>query len=352
MGEFMNIDYIIVGQGLAGSAVAFRLLQAGHSILVIDQGKQITSSKIAAGIINPITGRNYVSSWRFKDLVPSVLDFYASMESLLGGKYLHKRPIYRALYHQSEVDNWLRAGRNPEKMDFIDGIEDHSEFDEMIYPALSYGMVRDSYQVDTTSLVEDFGKYLLNHQLLLATKFEYDKMEILPGFVRYEGYDAKGIIFCEGINSKENPYFQHLPLTGSKGQVLIVKIPGQSPEAILKSKLFIVPLGDEFFWIGGNYQNQYQDDLPDELVKLSMLEILTQIVRVPFTVVDHFAAIRPTVIDRRPLIGRHPDYDLLYLFNGMGTKGASLIPFWSERFVDFLLNDSPLHPEVDIRRFA
>lgn len=50
--------------------------------------------------------------------------------------------------------------------------------------------------------------------------------------------------------------------------------------------------------------------------------------KIPYNVVEHKAGVRPSVSDRRPVLGPCKDYEQLVVFNGLGTKGVSLAPFF------------------------
>ncbi|MEL6925977.1 MAG: FAD-dependent oxidoreductase, partial [Bacteroidota bacterium] len=105
------------------------------------------------------------------------------------------------------------------------------------------------------------------------------------------------------------------------------------------------------YWIGSTYEREFEDEQPTAHGKAHLAEALENILSVPFEILEHRAAIRPTVMDRRPLLGTHASYPQLSIFNGLGAKGASLGPYWSNEMADFLVLGKPLHPEVDIQRF-
>ena len=57
------------------------------------------------------------------------------------------------------------------------------------------------------------------------------------------------------------------------------------------------------------------------------------------------------MVDRRPVIGCHPEEDRVAIFNGLGTKGVSLAPYFSDLFAQHLVENRQLCSEVDVRRF-
>jgi len=344
--------FLIVGQGIAGSLLAYVLMQSGKTVLVIDDHHRSSSSKAAAGIVNPITGRRYVKSWRVDDLLPVAKQMYQELETLLNIAIFHPRRILRTMSNAKEENDWLGRTAEPGYAPYIADEAALGAYAKKTQSAFGYGEVLRGGQVDLPLLIEHFRKYLVQSDALLEQQFNFDELEILPEGVRYRNFTAEKIIFCEGANVKQNPFFNYLPLEGNKGQSLIVRISGAGFEKILKQQVFIVPLAEpDLYWIGSTYERQYDDDQPTEQGFRYLQERLQQVLRIPFEVVEHMAAVRPTVSDRRPLLGLHPEFSQLGIFNGLGTKGASLGPFWAKHFVSFLLHDQPLDEAVDIQRF-
>ena len=184
-----------------------------------------------------------------------------------------------------------------------------------------------------------------------SQKFDYQQVRHDQDFVFYKNYKAEKIIFCEGQRGQQNPWFGSLPFEVAKGEVILVKIPDVQFDKILKHKLFIIPLKNELYWIGSTYDWDTPNDLPTEEGKQLLIHKLKKILTIPFEVIDHQAAIRPTTFDRRPFIGFHPKFQNLAIINGMGTKGASLSPYFVDQFVKLLLQNQKVHPEADVSRF-
>lgn len=345
-------DFIIVGQGIAGTLLAHFLMQAGKTVLVIDNHHQGASSKAAAGIINPVTGRKYVKSWRVDDLLPVAKQTYRELADLLGVEIFHPRNVIRTMSNAKEENDWSVRTAEPGYQAYVSDEVELGAYAEKTNPAFSYGEVLQGGQTDLPLLIERFRKYLMEKDAILNAEFDFDQLDIFAEGIRYQDFTAKKIIFCEGAKGKQNPYFSYLPFHGDKGEALIVRIPDAGFEKILKQQIFIVPLReDDLYWIGSTYDRHYQDDKPSEKGYNYLHEHLKNLLRVPFEVVDHVAAVRPTVRDRRPFLGLHPKFPQLGIFNGLGTKGASLGPFWAKQLVDFLLHEKTLDEAVDIQRF-
>lgn len=344
-------DFLIIGQGLAGTLLAYFLERAGKSVHVVDRYDERSATQVAAGIINPITGRRYVKSWRVDELIPFARDTYRELEARLGISIYHERNILRALFNNREENDWLaRTGEDGYKKYMLDapGLE---EYAEKTVPAYSYGEVQHSAQVDVGKLANACRTYLRQQGAITEAPFGYDKLEMPGGGVRYGEIEARTAVFCEGHRACENPFFNYLPFDGAKGEVLIVRIPQANFEKILRHRVFIVPLKDGLYWVGATYGWKYEDDAPTDEGRQYLESRLGDFLKAPFEVVEHRAAIRPAVKGRRPFLGRHPEFPQLAIFNGLGTKGASLGPYWARHMADFLANNVILEEAVDIKRF-
>jgi len=347
----LNVDYIIVGQGIAGTLLAHFLQKANQKVYVFDPGSKSAASQVAAGIINPITGRRYVKSWRVDELIPFARNTYGQMEEELGIRIFHEHRIIRTLFNQVEENNWLSRTAEPGYDSYMLDTAQLAEYQEHTVPVFRYGEVQQAAQVDIGTLSLAYREKLLSEGVYQQTTFDFDQLEMLPKGVRYGAIEAKGIVFCEGAQAKENPFFQYLPFGGVKGEVLIVRIPKAEFSKIFKHRVFIVPLTDGLYWIGATYDRKYDHEQPTEKGRQFLEERLSDILKLPFEVMEHRAAIRPTVKDRRPFLGTHPDFPSLFIFNGLGTKGASLGPFWANHMTEYLLKGQPLDGAVDIDRF-
>ncbi len=345
------LDFLIVGQGLAGTLLAHFLLRADQGVKLVDCPHQGAASKVAAGIINPITGRRFVKSWRIDELIPFAKNTYLEIESKFGIELFHPTNILRSLFSAKEENDWLaRTGESAWQQYMVEEAE-LGEYASKTRPAFGYAELTNSSKVDVALLVETYRKYFLENNFLIAEPFEFQELEILKEAVLYKKLKARKLVFCEGFKVKDNPFFNYLPLAPTKGEILLVRIPGAKFTKILKHKLYIVPLKNELFWIGSAYQREFDASTPSEKGRTWLEQCLREILCVPFEVIAHRAAIRPTVKDRRPLLGQHPHFPSLTIFNGLGTKGASLGPFFAKKMTEYLLGKGALDKEADIKRF-
>ncbi len=346
-----NCDYLIVGQGLAGTILAWFLEKAGQSVCIIDNAHQGAASKVAAGIINPITGRHFVKSWRFDELLPFAQMTYRQMEYHFDIPFFHKRNIVRILNNNGDENSWLARTIQEEYRPYIEHIQTE-DFDSILQPYFSLAEVTGSAQLDIPNLISTFSKYFKSKKNLVQESFDFEALEIFENGIHYKDISASKVVFCEGYRGENNPYFKHLPFRPAKGEVLIVKMTGYETRKVIKNGIFIVPLGNDLFWVGSNMDQNFADDQPTDIQKEYLTRRLKETIKIPFRIVEHKAAVRPATKDRRPLLGVHPDHPQLTIFNGLGTKGASLAPFWAKHFCDHLIDNQPLDQEVDIQRFV
>ncbi len=347
------LDYLIVGQGIAGSLLAWFLQQEGFSVAIIDDGCPNASSRVAAGLINPITGRRFVKSWRIDELLPFARETYRHLEAQLGVKIYHPFEIVRAIYTVQEENLWLERCADPSYQSYVGDAALLGPLAEHVVPVRAFGQVKGGARVALPELLSALAQQWAAQGVLVQVPFGFDRLRLGSSHVVYDNLCARRVVFCGGYRDKRNPLFPAFPLAGDKGEVCIARFQGVPTfEYVLKHKVFIIPLEGGTYWVGANYARRFDNELPTEAGYQWLTDQLRQSLRCPFEVLAHRAAVRPTVPDRRPLMGQHPDYRHVFIFNGLGTKGASLGPFWAYHFVQYLAGRAPLDEAVQWQRFG
>ncbi len=348
----IKTDYLIVGQGIAGTMLAYFLEKAGKDVFIIDDNYPNSSTRLAGGLINPITGRRYVKTWLADTLIPFARDTYAAMEAEYGIELFRPKNFLRALHSAQEENTWLTKSADPEYSNYILDEVVLGDYQDKVNHPYAYGEVTYSGRTNFRALLPAMRSHFEQKGRFQEAFFDYKKIQLHGDSVRYEAIEAKKIIFCEGIRTMENPFFDYLPFNPTKGEVIFVKIPGVKFEKIYKNRIFMVPLPDDIYGVGATYTWDFKDDEPTRENRNFLESRLRKILKVPYEIIDHKAAIRPTVKDRRPFLGLHPQHSQLAIFNGLGTKGASLAPYFAKMMTDFLTEDKELLREVNIRRFS
>jgi len=343
------LDYIIVGSGLAGISFAEIAIRNNKTILVLDDKSQI-SSRVAGGLYNPVILKRFSEVWKAEEQLVLMEDFYSHIEVKLNTKVNFKLPILRKFFSIEEQNNWFAASDKPLLAPFLSTKLIFKKYVGIDSP-YDYGEVLHTGYVDTSLLLDKYQDYLIENGLLIQDSFQHDKLVVNENFVQYQEYQAQNIIFAEGFGLHANPFFQDLPLDGTKGELFVIKAPELDLDVIVNTSVFILPLGNHLFKVGATYNWKDKTDDPTEEGRAELLERIREIINCDFEIVSHFGGVRPTVRDRRPLIGTHHKYLPLHLLNGLGTRGVMLGPAMAKDLYDYIENNKPLDPAIDIQRF-
>nr|WP_072989875.1 FAD-dependent oxidoreductase [Pseudozobellia thermophila] len=342
------LDYLIVGLGLAGISFAERLDGADKTFKVVSDRSQ-TSSRVAGGLYNPVILKRFTLAWKADVQLQGAKPFYAALEAKLGSLD-HPFPVYRRLSSIEEQNMWFEASDKMGLGKFLSPTI-HPNTHSNIDAPLGFGEVLHTGRIDTNKLVDGYTDRLAENDRLLAETFDYAKLHINERFVEYKGIRAGKIVFAEGFGMKGNPFFNYLPLNGSKGEYLVVKAVDLKIDFALKSSVFVIPLGNDLYQVGANYEWRDKTNEPTQRTKEALEQKLGALISCDYEVVGQLAGVRPTVSDRRPLVGRHPEHKNLYVLNGFGSRGVLIAPYASRQLLDFIEEGIALDAEMDIRRF-
>ncbi|PJJ09333.1 glycine/D-amino acid oxidase-like deaminating enzyme [Flavobacterium sp. 1] len=344
------IDYIIVGAGLAGISFCERALLHEKSFVVFNNDSQ-NSSKIAGGLYNPVILKRFSEVWQAKEQLELMTDFYSNLSSRIPNKFDFKVPILRKFFSIEEQNNWFAASDKVALAPFLSTSLCFNEYEGIDSP-FGYGEVLQTGFVDTASLLSKYHDFLLSRQLLLNETFDYDALIVEEDRVLYKNLEAKHIVFAEGFGLHANPFFNELPLDGTKGELFVIKAPDLKLDVIVNTSVFILPLGNDLFKVGATYNWKDKTDLPTEEGKKVLIDRIKEIVSCEFEIIEHYAGVRPTVRDRRPLVGTHSEYKRVHVLNGLGTRGVMLGPAMAKALYDNIENCILLDKEIDIKRFT
>lgn len=325
----MDKELVIVGHGLVGCALALTCYRRNISFKLVGYPQVGEASLASSGLIAPITGRRYVKAWRIDEYVSKALDFYRWSEELMGSDYFFPVEIIRFLSSDEARKAWDKRLEDPEYDAYISN-KKYQLLDEMNRP---YGILTGGYRLDTPSWVTAARRFLIANGLLDILNQPYET-KLSTG---------KTTIFTTGAldpNVSEG-------IIPNKGESLILHMPDWKIPLIIKEDVFIVPLNkDHLFWVGSHYEPWPENPFPTEEAKIRIVEAIRKVYSGRLEIKEHMVGIRPTVDDRRPLIGAYPGREGQFIFNGVGTKGTSLAPFWSEQLIEHILNGLPLSEDV------
>jgi glycine/D-amino acid oxidase-like deaminating enzyme len=344
------IDYLIIGSGLAGISFSEIALQNNKSILVIDNNSQ-NSSKIAGGLYNPVILKRFSEVGQAKEHLKIMNDFFSILEKKIDCNVNFKLPILRKFYSIEEQNNWFAASDKVNLAPFLSTNIVSTKYSSIDSP-FGYGEVLQTGYADTSLLLIKYREYLIKNELFLEESFDYSLLHEESDSVRYNDIQARHIIFAEGFGMHSNPYFNDLPLDGTKGEIFIIKAPQLQLDVIINTSVFILPLGDDLYKVGATYNWSDKTDIPTEEGKAELIEKIKEIINCDFEIVEHLAGVRPTVKDRRPLLGTYSNHNSIHILNGLGTRGVMLGPAMAKALFENIEYQKPLDRAIDIKRFA
>ena len=345
----MKVDYIIVGLGLAGIAFAEQL-EANKKSFVVFEDESQHSSRTAAGAYNPVILKRFTPVWNGTEQIEYALPQYKKLEQKFAIQLDYPVLTKKVFKSLEDQNNWFIACDKPRLQQYLDSDIDKNEYAGVI-SEFGFGNVKNTGWIDTNVLIDHYINKLENQRQLRKERFDYEGIHIDEDKVDYRDIQAKRIVFCEGFGISKNPYFRHLPLNGTKGEVLTIQAPTLNIDFQVKSTVFVLPLGNHYYKVGATFNWKDKTSLPTEEGKAELLEKLEKVISVPFSVVKHAAGIRPTVKDRRPLVGVHPEHEQLAVLNGLGTRGVMIGPTMAKQLYDHLEHGMDLDPETNINRF-
>ena len=349
MNEF---DVVVLGQGLAGTTLAWRLRERGQRVLVIDRDAKGGSSKIAAGLMTPITGRRLVKTWRWEIFWPAACEFYRRAEAELKTEFFYPRRMVRLLADESEKEYLDRriasefSGlvQQPQPLVNPDWFEEGLGGFEML--AGGRLNVAAFLQVSRDRFAED--------GMLLTAEIDV-KQDVVVAADGVQlprlGVGARRAVFCQGIDAVQNPWFAHVRFKPAKGEILTVRIKGLPEERIIHRGVWLMPLGDGFFRVGATYEWDELNDIPTTVGREEICSRLRDFLRLPFEVIAHDAAVRPIVLHQYPVVGMHPHFPQFGFFNGLGSKGSLQAPWLANHLAESLCSGQPIDPEVGMRHY-
>lgn len=345
-----GVDYIIVGLGLAGLAFSRELEKNKKTFLVFENDSQ-HSSKVAGGMYNPIILKRFTPVWDAENQLKVALPFYNELERLLNSIYDTKIDVCRLFTSVEEQNNWFAKCDHPFLSKYLVP-EIITKKYRGIDAEFGYGRVIKTGRIDTSALLNDYRSYLKDKGLLRIESFEYDQISFNIDSATYYDIETTNIVFCEGFGLKKNPFFNYLPMQEVKGELITIYAPKLEIDFVLKSAVFIMPLGKHLFKVGATFNWNDKTSKPTEKGKKELVDKLNKIIKVPYDIIEHVAGIRPTVKDRRPLVGVHPEKSQLAILNGLGTRGVMIAPLVAKELFNHLEKGKKLRKEINISRFT
>ncbi len=344
-----EVDYIVVGLGLAGVAFCEQCKERGLSVLVYDKGVE-SASRVAAGLYNPVILKKYSLPWMAAKQFDLAINFYTQLENKLAAKFMRQLPVQKIFQSVEDQNNWFVASSQQGLDRFVKGTltKNHNTYIEAPF---ELGEVEETGKIDIPQLLESYRQFLKKDSALKIEAFDYDQIKFHHSYVEYGNYKAKMIVFAEGYGIKNNPYFNQLPLVGNKGEYIYIKAPNLNLNEALKARFFIIPIEKDIYQVGATYNWSKKDWIVTEEARQEIVSKLATFMKSPYEIIRQEAGVRPTTGDRRPLVGVHPKFSQLAIINGLGTRGVMAGPFLAQQLMEHLEDKTPLLPEIAIARF-
>jgi glycine/D-amino acid oxidase-like deaminating enzyme len=348
-----SFDYLIIGHGIAGAAMAYELRRRGHAVLVLDSYQPDSASNVAAGLMNPVAGQRFALTWRADELLTAATAFYRELEEHFGQPFFHEVPILKLFASVAEQNAVLARSADNPWQDFVAEIHTTSVFEASIRQEFGGAVIRRGGYVALRELLAALAAEGRQNGWLRHETFDPEQLVVQPsGIVYGEEVRARHIIFCEGSAATQNPYFQWLPLRPNQGEVLDVECPGLAQTQVLNKGAYVVPLGQHRFRVGATYGRPPFADAITQQARQELSQKLSGMTDQPFAVTGQRMGFRPTVPDRKPLVGTHPAWPVVSICNGFGSKGVMIAPRLAAHFADVLEGTAELWPEVNIQRYS
>jgi glycine oxidase len=346
-----QFDHIIVGQGLAGTCLALQLIRQGKKIIVFDEPEKNRASAVAGGLFNPITGKRLTKSWNADEIFAYLFTFYKEAELSLDRQFFYPQPVYQPFISIEEQNDWMARSEGRELKNLIDRVFTSSAYGSQSYDEFGGIRINQTGYLDTNLFMRSVRNLLEKQHAYQEKFFNSDRLRISNDKVSYENLDASSIIFCQGIGSLNGPIFGWVPIIPLKGETITISL-SEKPKAIFNRGVYILPRGiGNHYLVGATYKPNDSTDGVTSEAKAEMEEKATSLIKMRFLTITQNWGVRPSTKDRRPILGSHPLHKNVVIFNGLGTKGVSLAPYFSDLLANWLEGKAEIPWEVNIERF-
>jgi glycine/D-amino acid oxidase-like deaminating enzyme len=357
----MRVDTILVGQGIAGSLLAWYLHRAGQKLAVFDQANDSSASLVAGGIVNPVAGQRLVKLELADEYLAEALDCFSKMENSYAANFITAIPFLRLFASTDEKQLYEMRAKEVSYAGFLTQAREKYEelkIEESRFDS-SYGSVLqlNTHTVDTTKWLSGCRHFLQAQHLYMNETFHHDSLSLDQGVTVGE-LQADRIVFCEGMAGGSNPWFDCVPYSFSKGELLTVRSSKPLTNCIVSKGMWLLPLAENHYKLGATYEWEYETREPTNVNRQRLLEGMESLFNKSYLnnatieVVKHEAGVRPGVQDRMPVLGMAPDNSRLFIFNGLGSKGLLWGPYYARMLTEFITKGKPVAASVDVQRFA
>ena len=345
-----NYDFIIVGQGIAGSVLSWRLIEKNIKFLVINDSNKISSSNSALGLYNPITGKKFVETWNSNEIINDTENFYTSIEKKLNKKFLYKKNIYRPFSSKKDSNDWELKRQSKTYKKYIENLNYKSKY-KFLKDSKGGVSTNSSGYLDVKKFLFLTKKYLQDNNIYIENNIESKKIKSKKNHIEIINKKTKYLILCRGFHENESDFFSWLPFNLVKGENINIKIPHEIDEIIQKSILIIPNKKNNKYSVGSTYDWKSLNNKVSEKGIKKLKQKIENILKCEYKIIEKQAGIRPATKDRRPFVGFHPNDNKIGIINGLGSKGISLAPYCTKILIENIQNKKNINREINIKRY-
>jgi glycine oxidase len=346
----MEYHSFIVGQGIAGSVLALTMQQKGHNVKIFDLPDENTSSRVAAGLCNPITGKRHALAWNALEFFHHSDRFYKESEKLLGIPIYKSLPIYRIFSSIAEQNNWSAKQNDERYLSFLENPQFTSLNTASYDNPLECLSIKGGGWLDIPAFLDATRSHFEEKGCYEVMRFQMQDVTDHQGEYVLGDDVSQNIIFCHGV--PKNDLWSSLLLFPMKGEILTIHCPNAKSNAIISGGCFMLPLGNDLYRVGATYDWQSTELTITSEGRADIEKKLKTFLKLPYRVVKQDVGLRPAVDDRRPLIGAHPTLNNVYLLNGLGSKGVSSAPLLAKWLLNFVDHGIDVPKEVNLGRYT
>jgi glycine/D-amino acid oxidase-like deaminating enzyme len=332
---FVSLDKkqhcLVVGQGLCGSWLAYRLKKAGYNVTIADPGEQNASS-VSGGLINPITGLRWVCNPKILTFINSAKLAYAEVEHDLGISVWEPRDIIRIYKNEQDREFAHKRLNDPVYKNLIEEKSCPNIEAPLGYAVISKGgIVRVPTFLNAVRLAfqKNFLPYAINPK----------DLKIQSDGIHFQKKCYAHVFFCQGHSIINNPFFEETNIIPTPGTILNLQT--YAAKALQKFILiseghWIIATDESTCRVGATYDNigpeksqaqridqllgSFKKAFPQAEIKKMVLE----------------KGVRSSTIDQKPVILKSKHDPRIWAASGLSSRGSVYAPEVSALIIEKL----------------
>lgn len=330
-------SFLIIGQGIAGSLLAWHLSKAGHAVSIVDRGHKDSSSMVAAGLVNPITGQRLALTPRFDLFAQHAQESYTSISAELGDVFFVPKPILRVLRSAQEQERARQLIQHPDSSAYALRLDAPGTHKEALHDPFGSLVIAGGGHLRTRAFLEALKSYFTDKGMLICEGIDHSDIGLHQEYIDWKGRRFDAVICCEGFAAKDNPWFKDLPYNLAKGEILKATINSDRlPDAIICQQQWLLPDTNGIYWAGSSYDRDNINTQPTPEGEAAIFKGVRDFLRAEIRIIERYAGVRPVMIDQKPVVEMHPSIARVGIFNGFASKGILWAPYYARQFAQTL----------------